>query len=324
MAIPSLQASHTIDIEKWLTEGFFARHETFCPRYGWLKKGFDGVLTDPGIFDAPDAIELLGVGKNMVRAIRFWCMAFHIIEPENVSEQWRLGGSMRVTPLGQALLSEDGWDAFLEDPASLWLLHWQLFMPPISATSWSLAINVGLVAPFNLKDFSQVLIERKDRFPSLSRYSDSSVSKDASCFVRMYAPSGRENSEEIECPFTHLGLLSSDEGHTYRFNINEKLDLPDLIFLAACLDYAQNTQPHIRTLSLNRIAYDFNSPGSVFKLSETDIGHRLERVSHGMDGVSFTESHGTRQLQFEIEPGTLSWQALAKYFETSVPLKVVR
>ncbi|QTA89668.1 DUF4007 family protein [Desulfonema magnum] len=60
--------------------GFFARHETFCPRYGWLKKGFDGVR-ESDIFDSPDAIEKLGVGKNMVRAIRFWCVAFKIIEP---------------------------------------------------------------------------------------------------------------------------------------------------------------------------------------------------------------------------------------------------
>ena len=32
--------------ERWLAEGFFARHETFCPRYGWLKKGFDEVSSN--------------------------------------------------------------------------------------------------------------------------------------------------------------------------------------------------------------------------------------------------------------------------------------
>lgn len=98
--------------EKPLSEGFFARHETFCPRYGWLKKGFDAVLDDSEIFDAPDAIERLGVGKNMVRSIRFGCMAFHLIEPDAESGQRRLSGRMRVTPFGKALLSDDGWDPF--------------------------------------------------------------------------------------------------------------------------------------------------------------------------------------------------------------------
>ena len=111
---------------------------------------------------------------------------------------------------------------------------------------------------------------------------------------------------------------------TYCFNMNEKPNLPDLIFLAACFDYAQNIQPHLRTLSLNRIAYEFNSPGSVFKLSETDVGHRLERASQSMEGVSFTESHGTRQLQFESEPETLFWQTLSKYFKASSPLGFVQ
>ena len=50
----------------------FARHESFHPRYGWLKKGVDGAASDPGIFIREDAVVQLGVGKNMVRAIRFW------------------------------------------------------------------------------------------------------------------------------------------------------------------------------------------------------------------------------------------------------------
>ncbi|MCT7964099.1 DUF4007 family protein [Laspinema sp. D1] len=48
----------------------FARHETFHPRFGWLKKGFDKAKEDPGVFLAEDAPVRLGVGKNMVRSIR--------------------------------------------------------------------------------------------------------------------------------------------------------------------------------------------------------------------------------------------------------------
>lgn len=314
MVTPSQTFSHQNSIETWLSEGFFARHETFCPRYGWLKKGFDRVLEDPYIFDKPNVIELLGVGKNMVRAIRFWCMAFHIIGPADRSGQLRLSGPMQAEPLGKALLSDDGWDPFLEDPASLWLLHWKLFVPPISASTWSLAINLNLPYAFTLRDISQFLVERKDRFPSLRRYSNSSIHKDASCFIRMYASTRREASEEIECPFTDLALLGSDERSTYFFRMDEKLSLPDLIFLAACFDYAFHTQPSLRSISLNKLTYEFNSPGSAFKLSETEVGHRLEKTSPFLEGVSFTESHGTRQLQFEREPDSLFWQALSKYY----------
>ena len=308
-------ASRMNNFEKWLRGGFFARHETFCPRYGWLKKGFDGVLYNPKIFDHDDAIELLGVGKNMVRAIRFWCLAFHVIEPAYGSPA-KLSGPMKVTKFGESLLSDEGWDPYLEDPASLWLLHWQLFMPPISATAWSLAINLSLMAPFNLKSLTQALINRKDRLLGFNRYSSSSVAKDASCFIRMYAPPGRGLSAEIECPFTHLDLIiSTDDKQDFRFNLNDKSDLPDLIFLAACLNYARHVQPTLRTLSFNRIVYDFNSPGVVFKLSESEVGRRLENSVINIEGIDFIESFGNRQLVFRDDPENLYWDAITTYFE---------
>lgn len=59
---------------------------------------------------APDAIERLGVGKNMVRSIRFWCQAFKIIEADRT-------GSVKPTPFGDMLLGQKGWDPYLEDLA---------------------------------------------------------------------------------------------------------------------------------------------------------------------------------------------------------------
>ena len=56
----------------------FARHETFAPRFGWLHKGFTAVDSDPEAFLKEDAPVTLGVGKNMVNAIRYWSMAFKL------------------------------------------------------------------------------------------------------------------------------------------------------------------------------------------------------------------------------------------------------
>ena len=56
------------------TRPVFARHETFHPRHGWFRKAVVGVRADQ-IFTAADATVRLGVGKNMVRAIRFWATA---------------------------------------------------------------------------------------------------------------------------------------------------------------------------------------------------------------------------------------------------------
>lgn len=118
---------------------FFSRHETFHPRFGWLKKGFDKAKNDSEIFRKKEAPVILGVGKNMVRAIRYWCNAFKILV-EVARSKKRIRYCV-PTEFGKKLLSDQGWDPYLEDPASLWLLHWNLLKPPCYAASWYFAFN---------------------------------------------------------------------------------------------------------------------------------------------------------------------------------------
>ena len=96
----------------------FARHETFHPRFGWLKKGFDKAIENPDVFLSEAAPSILGVGKNMVKAIKYWCIAFKVLEeikrtrswkthcPHRVwtesSRQWRLGSISRRSSLTMA------------------------------------------------------------------------------------------------------------------------------------------------------------------------------------------------------------------------------
>jgi hypothetical protein len=304
------------DFDEWIGQGSFARHETFCPRYGWLKKGFEGVRSDSSVFDSPDAIERLGVGKNMVRSIRFWCVAFHIIASPEPNGKPRLSGPMCPTEFGKRLLDEDGCDPFLEDPASLWLLHWKLFVPPLSGIAWSMAMNIANISTFNQKLLTKMLLDQKEQHCSLSRYSDSSVAKDTSCFLRMYAPPRNSFGDELDCPFTHLGLLAhTDERQTYRFREGSKSNLPDLIFLAACFEYALIVQPHLRNFPISRITFDYNSPGVVFRLSETDIGHRLSRAAELLEDVELVESYGHRLLYFAQPPEDLHWKCLDLYYK---------
>ena len=79
----------------------FSGHETFPFRYPWLKKGFDAVLSDGGAFLREDAITTLGVGKNMVRAIRHWCLAAGVLEEGE-------RGELKVSRLGEALAATGG------------------------------------------------------------------------------------------------------------------------------------------------------------------------------------------------------------------------
>ena len=92
----------------------FGRHETFSLRYSWLSKGFQALLEDPGVFASEDATVTLGVGRNMVHAIRFWLLAAQLMEPA--------GKGFQPTPVGEMIFDAKGFDPYLEDEATLWLI----------------------------------------------------------------------------------------------------------------------------------------------------------------------------------------------------------
>ena len=79
-------------IEEAVPEPMFARHETFHLRHMWLKKAYNELQKDGSLFLREDATVRLGVGKNMVGSIRFWCQAYKVIEREkNVLATTELG-----------------------------------------------------------------------------------------------------------------------------------------------------------------------------------------------------------------------------------------
>src|SRR5437867_3436331 len=92
----------------------FSGHETFVLRYGWLKKAFDAAQDNPSVFNAEDAVVQLGVGKNMVRSIRYWALACGVLQEEPKSRGLRL----LPTDLGRFLFGWSGQDPYLEDTNS--------------------------------------------------------------------------------------------------------------------------------------------------------------------------------------------------------------
>ncbi|MDY6940891.1 MAG: DUF4007 family protein [Cyanobacteriota bacterium] len=288
----------------------FARHETFHPRFGWLKKGFDRAKVDPGIFLQKDAPVELGVGKNMVRSIRYWCNAFKVLGIED-------GSRDTPTEFGQKLLDDRGWDPFLEDPASLWLLHWHLLEPTCDAAAWYYTFNIFRQVDFStedlfagLRDYSQSLATRN--------IADSSLRKDISCILRMYGEPEASRGfveDSIDCPFTELGLIrtAGDSGR-YTFRIGSKANLPPQIVVAACLEYAARVTQGAKTIAISRLLYDIGSPGMAFKLSESALCEAIEQVASTQDRVALSDAAGLIQFSFTEEPEALANDILDKYY----------
>lgn len=74
-------------------------HETFPCRYTWLPKAVRGMKE---LFsDDEDAMVALGVGKNMVRSIRFWSQVAGIVRTTK-------GAGYSLTEPGEIVFGERG------------------------------------------------------------------------------------------------------------------------------------------------------------------------------------------------------------------------
>ncbi len=287
----------------------FARHETFHPRFSWLKKGFDQAKEDPRIFLLEDATVQLGVGKNMVRSIRYWCHTFKLLESDSNS------GS-KPTDFGQQLLNESGWDPYLEDPASLWLLHWHLLKPTCEAATWYFTFNLFAKNQFSVDDLWQGLSNYRETLDK--KIVDSSLKKDINCLLRMYVDKSASLSlkeDTIDSPFSQLGIIQAlGEGKNYSFSIGVKPNLPPAIIVAACLEYTAETNSTASTIAISRLLYGEGSPGMAFKLSESALCEAIEYIANQCSKIFLSETAGLIQFSFNQNPHILAKQILTQYY----------
>lgn len=269
----------------------FSGHETFPFRLGWLFKGVREVSIDNGIFASPHAIVKLGVGKNMVRAIRHWCLTFNLIK-----ESGR--GTYVATQLGKLLCDPDiGLDPYLEKAGTLWWLQWELGRSRSRATTWYYTFNELTRGEFTKESLRhglwQYTTQQGERAPS-----QSSLDRDIDCMIRTYwAPRRQLTEDAIECPLTDINLLQGS-GDRYRLNRSQQVSLPDLIFAAAVVEFTnEEIRREVTTVPVEHLLYNPGSPGRVLLLTENGCVQRLERLHNLTNGaITYDATAGLRQV----------------------------
>lgn len=285
----------------------FSGHETFPLRYGWLKKVYDAVRacelkgTDTKIvFDVDDAIAQFGVGKNMVVSMRYWALASGVLEEVRAHL-----GPYATTRIGRALLDDNGWDPWLEDPNSLWLLHWHFASTPDRTFTWFWVLNHCPHVSFD----RGLLVDHLTRLSAdrqMKKIAPATLKRDVECFVRTYAQKVGTGSKEdtLECPLTELSLLRS-AGHRdgYQLARGPKSTLSAALFAFATIQFWQRAYSSVRTLSFDALFYEPGSPGRVFLLDQesvVDLAIELEVVTDG--AIAWSETAGLRQLISRTDP----------------------
>lgn len=289
----------------------FSGHQTFTLRYGWLKKVFDRVAETE---DEPDnrnvcwddgAIARFGVGKNMVASMRHWAKASGIIEEPTGTN------TARPTELGRMLFGPNGLDPYMEHPATLWLIHWQLAGQP-EKTTWFWAFSHYPDMTFD-RDTLVKKLERlaQERFQDKAwpRIAGNTIKDDVACFIRTYVArqaSGKmRHDDALESPLIELGIIKAiGKQDGFRFVRGPKTTLSDGVFIYALIDFWTCYFPNAATLSFEAIAHAPGGPGRVFLFDENDVADRLAALDDATSGkLRWSETAGLKQVVRTVDIG---------------------
>jgi len=270
----------------------FSGHETFPCRYTWLPKAFLAITNDAKIFaDDERAMVELGVGKNMVRAIRFW------VQVTGVAVSNKEAG-FSVTCFGQQLLSPEGFDPFLEDVRTLWLIHWKLSThvdEPLFA--WEYLLNHWHHPEISRTEALRAFRQEANRLDRT--LADITLEQHFDTFLHTYVPTrsskGIIQEDTLDCPLVELNLIqqigerkldgSGKSETVYAFRREPKPEITSGLFIYCLADFWATRRPHEETLSFRDVALTPGSPGQVFKLSEWEIRERLEKLEEDSQGI---------------------------------------
>lgn len=301
----------------------FSGHESFPLRFAWLKKGYDNIVRDPAFFGDDDAMVELGVGKNMVRAIRHWGLACDIWAEKDGTR----GREVEPTRIGRALLREEGWDPYLEDPGTLWWLHWTLVRNPDRATTWTWTFAIrGGVSRLTRDELVAELDDLQQPLPGRTS-PRSSLKRDVDVLARSYIRDNgyrRSYEDALDSPLAELGLMrQGPDKSSLELLAGDWPSLPLGAFEAMLAEYCAWRRDEDRQgqdfITLNELLYGRGAPGRILRLTENGLVRRL--LALGPRGWRFDETSGLRQLAVP-EPLPDREDLLAEHFRHGIRGKV--
>ena len=290
-------------------------HESFACRYTWLPKAVRGLESNPRLLSDDDqAMVDLGVGKNMVRSIRFWSQVAGVVTTA------KRGSGQCLSEFGQALLGKGGHDEFMEDIRTLWLIHWNLSTAvnnPLLA--WDFLLNrwqePELVPSVVIRALHKEAARQDDGLSAVT------IDQHWDTFLHTYFPTrgrkGDVQEDNLDSPLTELELIirvgerpidrhAGRAEPIYAFRREDKPDITSELFVYSLNDFWNKRHAAENTMTFREVAHGHGSPGQIYKLPEDDVRARVEQLAQRTRNCfSYTESANLQMVQRRERPESL-------------------
>lgn len=271
------------------------KHSSFYIRNGWPTKIIDAVNENANVFspnNEANAVDSMGVGRVMVKALRYWSTSMGITE-EGKNQQ---GICHKLSKLGEMI---NRYDPYCQAIGTLWLLHRNLSCNIEEATAWAWAFN-----EFQPKTFTKGSFV--DAFYSYIQtnggtYARNAVEKEFGCFKNTYASESSfdvskiidEDNIPFFAPLRLIEYLGSD---TYEKRRISSKDVPIDIFNYAILKDNVDHLKQSRQISIDHLLENENQVGKYMNLSYSvllDLLQQLENIKR----ISVVNNFGNRYIE---------------------------
>ena len=282
----------------------FRAHETFFIRKGWINKGLRGVDKDGSIFISKEEnpMDVLGIGSNMVKSLRYWLQALGLTE-----EPGRGRRTQTLTKLGRLVYDHD---RYIEEIGTLQLLQYKLATNCELATAWYFFFNEFNMTEFTREDFIEAIQKwiamREDGEVVAVR----SLVDDFQCIVNTYLPRYKSNparvnpENNIDCPLGELGLVDvlGPDKKNYKKAIPSPDSLNPYVLLAIICDQDAGREE----IGLNELLTAPNNIGKVFNLDAITMLDALYRIEK-LGAIKISRTAGLDVIRIMERCPFLEW-----------------
>ena len=239
------------------------RHESFSIREGWLAKGIKNVKEYGNVFALQNATDILGIGTNMVKSLKYWMTATKLIEEKN--------REIMLSDFG-SIINE--YDPYLEDIFSWWLIHINMITNIDDAYIYNLFFNKCNIKTFTKRELYEklyaLLINEKLTF------NENILQDEVNMIIKTYTIDEKIDNPENNfiCPLSELNLLKKVDRDTYEKNRPEIRNLPFwVVYYIICLllDDRDN-------ISIDELLKEENGPAKLLNMDKNLINEYLDEM----------------------------------------------
>ena len=289
----------------------FRAHDTFFIRKGWLSKGMERIVAKPDLFidKNENPMDVLGIGSNMVKALRYWLQAVDLTEEATKGKRVQ-----KLTAFGKMVYAND---PYIEELGTLYLLQYKLAKQDEDATAWYYFFNEFTMSEFTKEEFVQsiqnYILMKEDASPVAIR----SLNDDFACIINTYLPRYKSNPDKvspennIDCPFGEIGLvdIANKKKKTYKKSIPAAKSFNPWVVLAVIMANANGRDE----ISLNELLTSPRNIGKIYNLDAItmlDILHEIENIGQ----IKIVRTAGLDVIHLN---STYSFdECVEKYYET--------